>query len=202
MYSVESPSSSRAVSSMEILSPPPTPGRKRTCRRTSNRRNDVPMFFSSANSVLYDEISSDKEQNKTTFDSLARLLSAQSLSSTAMKMTLKARPIYGTKLNKDQIQRNNDDNNKRKIPRVLFNETPSLPFDFTIQQSNRAAENGLATLPEETMEKMAKSRVSSQVNKTQSFHHSGMMIVQPPVVDNRKNCYVARCAWGLWRCRG
>jgi len=192
MQSAESPSTSLVVSATEILSPPPTPGHKRTCCHISNNKNDMPMFFSSANSLLYVEMSSNKEQNKRTFDSFARLISSQSLASSAMKMTLKARPIYGTKLHKDQIQRNNDDNNKRKNPRVLLNEIPALPFDFAIQQSSRAAGNGFATSPKETIKNTAKPGVSSQVNKTQSFHSNGIMIVQPPVVENRRNCYVAR----------
>ncbi|KAL7466975.1 hypothetical protein ACHAXS_007241 [Conticribra weissflogii] len=195
MRPIQSPSNSLVFSSTESLSPPPTPGRKRPCCgiNSTNVIDDTPLFFSSANSLISEEMSSDKEHKISPFDSFARLVSAQSISSSSMPMKLKARPIYGTKFNEDRIQQNIENTCNRNVPRDLLNDIPALPYDFPVQPSIRGAGKGLVTLSEET-NKITATAVSSQVNKMTSFQRSGMMMAQTRVSSNKRNCYVARSA--------
>mmetsp|Transcript_15360 Transcript_15360/g.32321 ORF Transcript_15360/g.32321 Transcript_15360/m.32321 type:complete len:209 (+) Transcript_15360:147-773(+) len=126
MQSVQSPSNSLVFSSMETLTPPPTPGRKRLCFNL-DKAGEMPMFFSSDNSLIREPRSTQSctEIHKGPSELFSRLATAPLTS-----FKLKARPIYGTRISPgDHGEHNILSSRQVAAPTVPSSELPALPFD-------------------------------------------------------------------------
>ncbi|KAL7466974.1 hypothetical protein ACHAXS_007240 [Conticribra weissflogii] len=171
MQSFQSPSNSLVFSSWETLSPPPTPGRKHDVRRNSHAIDELPMFLSSARSLLKNE-TAPNEGNESPFEAFSHLASAPPPSISAQR--LKARPIYGTRINDDQLHIHKF--SARTMQRLPSSKLPALPFvDFPSLPN-----------PSET------ASSSNSSDKLPSFQRGGM--AQSKRSPSRGKCYIARSA--------
>lgn len=180
MQSVQSPPNSLVFSSLETLSPPSTPGRQHDVSHFSHAMDEPPIFLSSAKSLLMDE-TPPNDENESTFEAFSRLASAP-LPSIPLRR-LKARPIYGTRINEDQFHTDNDNVlfSSRDLQRLTSNKLPALPFaDFPARP------------------KQSVTASSARSDKLPSFQRGGM--AQSKRSANRGKCFTARSAWDQLLC--
>mmetsp|Transcript_806 Transcript_806/g.1605 ORF Transcript_806/g.1605 Transcript_806/m.1605 type:complete len:178 (-) Transcript_806:216-749(-) len=177
MQSIHSPSTCLVFSSMDSLSPPPTPGRKRATRTLPKNATDnnywdaaMPMFFPSANSLLSDE-TIDGHDVETSLEAFVRRTS----SSPPAKMTLLARPLHGTKITRHQIPTLPTYETTTTLSAETLSMLPPLPFASPDENSSFSPPSS-----------------SSPARKLPSFQKGGMS--PPQRALRRRNCYVARSA--------
>lgn len=212
MQSVQSPSNSLVFSSMETLTPPPTPGRKRLCFNL-DKAGEMPIYFSSENSLIRKPRSthSSIDIHKGPSEILSRLAAAPVTS-----FKLKARPIYGTRISPCNHEEHNISSSREvAVPTVPSSELPALPFDFPVEnlppsQVRRTQDQLPSPMREVPMRSVSdptaidfNPKISSTkrmsgpcTRKLPSFQRGSLN--RSSYKEGRRNSFVARSAWRFW----